>query len=518
MNNRLIATIGLAAVLMCLVMGASAAITFAGIANTTKFSQREAWSQSFPGMESMNIIDLTGDGQNDLFVQNLASAGAFDANGSLLFLREFPQPLATTLGDVNGDGVEDVVAFTPAGVTGLNGRGEVLLAAQPEGLRPEFRAAVIRFESGPQIVLGDGAGQVVGLSAAGEELWRQDTSVANYIRGLDDVRIGGAVHVAAANYNGLIEVYDSAGRQLWDYELGGNLRRMRAYDLNGDGNGEILAGGETSRLVGLDAASGAELFSHNLGQNIIEIREAEIDGEPSAREFVVGGREGGAWAFRADGERLWSASLSERVTEIAGIDVDDDGAEEVILGDESGAVVLFRGAAGQRQSLLDRPSGITRIDAGRLNEAEQIAVADGGGVQVLTLARQEAPIWYTPLIGGLCVSAIIAVAAWLIATIPPKPVVRVAVEDQSVEGLRTRHRMLHESLADVDRLRNTNEMPADAYLARLRELRGELADTEAALLKAGVPVKVETFKCPHCGGTLPLGLDRCDYCGQVVIS
>jgi predicted RNA-binding Zn-ribbon protein involved in translation (DUF1610 family) len=36
--------------------------------------------------------------------------------------------------------------------------------------------------------------------------------------------------------------------------------------------------------------------------------------------------------------------------------------------------------------------------------------------------------------------------------------------------------------------------------------------------KAGVPVRVETFKCPNCGGTLPLGIDRCDYCGQVVIT
>ena len=45
-------------------------------------------------------------------------------------------------------------------------------------------------------------------------------------------------------------------------------------------------------------------------------------------------------------------------------------------------------------------------------------------------------------------------------------------------------------------------MPATAYLARLRELRGELADTQAALLKAGQPIQLETFKCPNCGGDL----------------
>jgi hypothetical protein len=78
--------------------------------------------------------------------------------------------------------------------------------------------------------------------------------------------------------------------------------------------------------------------------------------------------------------------------------------------------------------------------------------------------------------------------------------------------------MLHESLADVERLRGTGEMPAPAYLARLRELRGELADTQAALQKAGQPIQLETFKCPNCGGALPIGPDKCDYCGQTVIA
>jgi hypothetical protein len=110
------------------------------------------------------------------------------------------------------------------------------------------------------------------------------------------------------------------------------------------------------------------------------------------------------------------------------------------------------------------------------------------------------------------------VAAWFIATLPPKPVLKVSAEDQSVEGLVTRNRMLHESLADVERLRGTGEMPAQAYLARLRDLRGELADTQALLLKGGYAIRPETFRCPHCGGALPLGLDRCDYCGQTVIA
>jgi hypothetical protein len=78
--------------------------------------------------------------------------------------------------------------------------------------------------------------------------------------------------------------------------------------------------------------------------------------------------------------------------------------------------------------------------------------------------------------------------------------------------------MLHESIADVERMKQSGEMPPEAYAARLKELRADLADNDAALKKAGVKVQVETFKCPNCGGTLPLGVDKCDYCGQVVIA
>jgi transposase len=77
---------------------------------------------------------------------------------------------------------------------------------------------------------------------------------------------------------------------------------------------------------------------------------------------------------------------------------------------------------------------------------------------------------------------------------------------------------LKENIADVERLRSSGEMESGAYLARLKQLRSQLAENETALRKAGVPIKVETMTCPHCGGTLPLGQDKCDYCGQVVIS
>ena len=125
---------------------------------------------------------------------------------------------------------------------------------------------------------------------------------------------------------------------------------------------------------------------------------------------------------------------------------------------------------------------------------------------------------YTPLVVGLIVSAFILVIAAILASIPPKPEMKVSFEDKSRESLEAERRMLKESIADVERLRKSGEMTGDAYLARLKRLRSDLADNEAAFKTAGYQIKVETFQCPNCGGTLELGMDKCEYCGQVILS
>jgi hypothetical protein len=517
MNSRATTTIIFAVLLILVVMGVSAVITFMGFANTAKFEESAVWEAPFADAQSMKILDFTGDDEDELFVQNTDTVALYSREGEELFSQEFNDPISTTLGDVDGDQVEDIVVFHANGVTVLDGRGNIMWEARPADVSTAYRSAVLQFAGGSQVLIGDAQGQVVALDRGGNEVWRGFTTITDYVRGLDEARVGGAPHAAVANHSGMVVVFDERGEARWNYQLSGTLRRLRAYDLDGDGNGEILVGGDGSRLVLLEAATGAERFNRGLGQAIVEIREVELDGEPSSREFVVGGRDGGVWAFEADGTQLWSASMPERVSEIIALDIDDDGAQEVAVGDEGGLVAIFTGR-GNRETLGNWPSAIFRLDTGRLTESDQLAVADASTIQIVNVQKQSAPFWYSPLLAGVVVSFIIAFAAWFIATIPPKPVLKVTAEDQSVEGLLTRNRMLHESLADVERLRGNGEMPSEAYLARLRDLRGQLADTQAALLKAGQNIRLETFKCPNCGGSLPLGLDKCEYCGQVVIS
>jgi WD40 repeat protein len=519
MSRKIIPFI-VAFVISCLVMAVAGVFAFSGAVTAEKFGSNVIWSQPYSTAESMKIIDLTGNGQDDLFIQNTNDVSVYDGNGTILF--SYPYSSAkSTLGDVNGDGVEDIVVFH-------NGRGmsvDVISKGRAttlvEGLSigSPSRVAVIRFSSGPQIVLGDTSGRLLAIGLDGTPLWEARVG-SREIRGMDDARIGGQFHVAVATNDGSIAIFDSQGREVWSAEQE-QLRRMRAFDLNGDGNSEVITGGEYGAFRIYDAKDGSILFEKSLGQAISEVREVELDGDPSSREIIAGGKDGGVWAFSFDGttaKQLWSGSLSDKVTEISGLDIDEDGKQEAVIGDDSGMVAIFTDT-GSRNNLPKHSSGITRIDIGRLGSDRYVVIADYNEVQVNKVNFSSIPgFQYTPLIVGLVVSAIILIIAAILASIPPKPEMKVSFKDKSRESLDAERRMLKEHIADVERLRKAGEMSSDAYLARLKRLRGDLAENEAAFKEAGYQIKAETFNCPNCGGTLELGMDKCEYCGQVILS
>lgn len=519
MSRKIIPLI-VAFALSCLVMTVAGIFAFTGSVSAEKFSSNVIWTQLYPAAESMKVIDLTGDGQNELFIQSPYNVAVYDGNGNLLWSKNYASS-KTTLGDVNGDGVEDVVVYYAGRGASVDviSKGRSTLLAETLTIGAASRVAVIRFASGPQIVLGDTSGKVLALGLDGSVLWSNNAG-GNEIRGMDDARIGGQIHLAVASNDGALVVFDAQGKSVWRVNQE-QLRRMRAFDLNGDGNSEVITGGEYGLFRIYNAANGTVIFEKGLGQAVSEVREVELDGDPSSREIIAGGKDGGVWAFSYDGttaRQLWRGSLSDKVTEISGLDINEDGKQEAVIGDDAGSVAIFT-ESGARNNLPTHSSGITRIDIGRLGNDRYLVIADYNEVQVNKVNFSSIPgFQYTPLIVGVIVSAFILIIAAIIASIPPKPEMKVSFKDTSRESLEAERRMLKEHIADVERLRKAGEMTSDSYLARLKRLRAELAENEAAFKAAGFPIKAETFNCPNCGGTLELGTDKCEYCGQVILS
>ncbi len=516
MNTRSIVTIFLAVIMICLVMGVSAFFAWTGSAAAEKYSSNTAWSTGYSSAESMKIIDLTGDGVDDLFIQSGSNASIYDGAGNLIGSYDIGFG-KSTMGDVNGDGVEDVVLFQPfTPMVQLVSKGQASTLLDTISIGSPSRVAVIKFEGGTEIVLGAEDGGLIGLSASGGQLWQASIG-SEELRGMDDARVGGKVYLAVGSHSGDFGVLGADGQPLWKTSTE-QMRRLRAYDLNSDGTSEILTGGEYGQFAIWNAADGSQIYARNMGQPISEIRTAEINGDPSSVEIIVGGKDGGLWALDASGKELWSHTLADKVTEIVGADFTDDGIEEIIIGDDAGEVVIFSGN-GNRSSLKNYNTGITRIDEGKLNGERVVAISSVTELEVQKVSHSALPgFQFAPILVGLIVSAAIVAVAWILATMPKKPEMKVSIQDKSRESLEAERRMIKESIADVERLRKSGEVTGDAYLARLKRLRADLAENEAAFKTQGFPVKVETIQCPNCGGTLELGMDKCEYCGHVILT
>jgi hypothetical protein len=220
----------------------------------------------------MKVINLMGDDHDELFIQNTQNVSIYDGNGAIMLSLDYDSP-KTTLGDVNGDGMEDIIVYYAG--TGMSvdvikdGQATTLATSLPIGF--PARVALIRFATGPQIVLGDSSGRLLSLSLEGQPLWTSQLG-SSEVRGMDDARLGGQPHLATATNDGYLAVYDAEGNQVWSHSQE-QLRRLRAFDLNSDGDSEVITGGEYGAFFIYSAADGSKLFNTTLGQAVSEVRE-----------------------------------------------------------------------------------------------------------------------------------------------------------------------------------------------------------------------------------------------------
>jgi len=521
-------TIVLAVVLMVIVMTISVILFFTGAAGREKWEFHEVWTASFSGAESMKIIDLTGDKVKDVFLQSQSEVAILDAQGQRIWSGTYQMP-ATTMGDFNGDGTDDfVVIYRPSGesvtATAYTGQGQELWTRALPNFGEPSRATSVDLQGDKvrEIVAGDMNGHLVCLSSQGEILWEYDlpsptSSSDAYVRGLDDAPLAGTTGVAVASYAGLFALLDGQGQPLWGPEpFPERLRRLRAYDLDGDGNSEVMLGGEYGTVWALNGSKGEPLWSQFIGQRVQEIRDVEVDGNPATTEVAVGGKEGSLVVYDHQGQQLMSVSPGGRVSEIASIDMDDDGRQEILVGNDSGKLAIYDHQGNSLQSKIFTGE-ITRLDTGKLTDEDQIAVAAGSRVSLLQMKMIKAPFWYNTLVAGFIACLAIAAGAWALTNITPAPKLQYSAEDMTIEGLRAKRKMYLESLHELKRAHQAGEVPGESYLARSKELREQVALAEAEMMRLGASIKPEMMKCPNCGGSIELGSDKCEYCGQTVI-
>jgi outer membrane protein assembly factor BamB len=514
-------------VLILFILVGSVVLQLSGTMPRAQIDQQRIWDAPIAGgeVETLKVIDLTGDGQDEIFAQTPSQVAVFTSEGRTLFSQNLSSA-KSTMGDMDGNGVEDFAIAEPQGnglhVVAYTGDGGRLWENIVPDVGAPTRGLTLDFEGDGkrEVIFGSDAGVLVVLEGdTGELRWlytfSPDTPENLYVRGTDDARQAGVMHLAGATYGGDVVLLDGVGATAWEILFPDEVRRLRAYDMNGDGTSEILLGG-LNGLVWMVSAAGDNnlLWQTSIGSRVDEARFLELDGDPTQTEVAIGGKNGGVSAYTVAGTTLWQRTVAGKVRELATLDTDDDGQNELLVAADK--VYLLDGRTGNTLSTF--PVGAPpALDTGDFGGTQGYVADTGGKLSVFRVSYKPRPWWSSPITIGLLLALIIAVVSVVLARIDWDKGTVYNVQGQSLEALRAKKRMLRDVLDDTQRVYADGQISAQVYLEKSRQEREQLAAVEEQILKLNPDYKPEVFRCPACAGPVEIGMDQCPYCNHVLL-
>lgn len=299
------------------------------------------------------VGDVDGDGDNEVVATRRMGLAAFDGDGDALWTINTKDPVGyPVLGDVNGDGIADIVVATygffgdMSEIIALDGGGQQIWSRSlPQGSKPTAAPAMadLNQDGRSDVVYGTNLGRVGALSTA--------VSPPTHLWG--PVLVSTSKIVALA--------------------LG---------DVDGDGRLEILVASD--KLYCLEAENGAPAWTLPLGSDVCCLALADVDGDGAPE--IVAGTEAGALHLVADGASLWTALLSGQPgSSVVAADMDGDGASEIIVSTDDGFlhVLSSDGAEGGEPVPIPGHPGTPFVADVDGDGAIEIAVASDEGILFL---------------------------------------------------------------------------------------------------------------------------------------
>lgn len=289
-----------------------------------------------------------------------------------------------------------VVASLGRSVSALSEEGKEAWRARVRG--PAYALALV---GGDRVAVGDDAGAVTLLDAAGRRLWRHEFGTR--ITALDgawagsllaggwdrqlslldldragerlrwQVELDGPVSdiaclpelAAVATLEGSLFAVDRAGAWLWQWAAGETINRLEAVAAAPDD--DLLVGVQDGRLLllGLEDAGVSVRWQQDLGVGGPVWHLADLTGD-AIPEIVVGA--GGAAPslslLSLAGELLWQISLPSPAGAVSALDLDRDGAAEILIGQADGTIQAYDRLGRKRAAVHAGLSVWDLVDAG----------------------------------------------------------------------------------------------------------------------------------------------------------
>ncbi len=169
--------------------------------------------------------------------------------------------------------------------------------------------------------------------------------------GEDEILVGGD--------DGMLAAYEGASGALrWQSAIsdGHQIHGIEAVDVDGDGDLEVVASAHrrTTAATGpaifvFDAADGSvEWQSSSLINGFVQaphLRVADVDGDP-ALEILVAGELDDLWIFDGQTKALQLQTSSLQITALDTADRDGDGVDEIFVGNDDGEIVILDPSTG----------------------------------------------------------------------------------------------------------------------------------------------------------------------------
>ncbi|MBI5093575.1 MAG: PQQ-binding-like beta-propeller repeat protein [Candidatus Hydrogenedentes bacterium] len=267
----------------------------------------EVWHAQLKGPVAWSgavVAELNADGAAQVIQGDSTGAlSAFDAlTGKPVWQAALKGiPASSAIGDIDGDGKQEVLVTTNAGLlSALKSDGTALWARTIGGASADWAtSSPVIFgasDGSVRIVAATNDGQVYCLDGQGQLLWQQPTRgpVASTIS-VGDLDQDGRVDIFVVTQLGVIFRFDESGRTLWDIDMQGrSLASGAIADINGDKQLEYVLCTQTGRLMVLNT-KGEFIYDYQFENRTINVTPAVGDMAPDSPglDLVITGGEAG---------------------------------------------------------------------------------------------------------------------------------------------------------------------------------------------------------------------------------
>ncbi len=333
-------------------------------------SQQGASGSGGYGQECVEVIsDVNGDGMADVLYGTAWGGRTFycrsGATGALLwYLDTYDEPNSgwvydvTAFQDITNDGIPEALAAVGKDACTLycvdgssSGVADVVWSfPSPDGFLSVDVLGDINGDGISEVIAGNGTNyeddRVFCLHGAADwggprEIWSYHTGgVVRSVIATSDINGDGKPDVLAGSSNNWVYCLSGEdGNLLWSRNMGHSVMKLALLgDMNGDGLPEVLVGPSTNAIYCLDGANGTVFWSTPTGTanggyvwTVSSI--ADLDGD-SLPDAIAGSFDTKVYALRGtDGLVFDTFSTGRRLYGVSSMpDLDGDGLEEILAG------------------------------------------------------------------------------------------------------------------------------------------------------------------------------------------